>query len=124
VNERDPGSSASEPGHVIDQSGAGLAQMCERLVEIEHRVRHMMQSFSSLLEKSPDRGFGSEWEEQLDERATQRKQGFLHPLAFDHLAVAGLDPVTAAISLQSGFEVTHCDTDVVQVVGEHVLILA
>ncbi len=68
MNERNALSFCAGARHVVDETYAGGSAALERRFEIRHYKTHVMQARTASGDELSDRGIGSDWLEQLDQR--------------------------------------------------------
>lgn len=120
MHERDPRTAATHPRFLVDEANTLGPQMSEGGVDVGYRVGDMVHAFAAGTNELADRRLLAERLQQLNVRTSHGDHRLLDSLALHHLAMDWFDPVQALVFGQSRVEVTHGDSDVVDVDEEHV----
>ncbi len=119
MNKGDPCPPASHTWLFIDQASSRLLQMRQRRLDVGYSVCHVVKALPMPIQEFADRGVGSQRLEQLYERAADGNHRLLYPLLLDNLPVDRVDEVPLLVGSQRCVEVTHCNSNVVQVEQSH-----
>ena len=90
--------------------------MGERFFDIEHRIGDVVQALTIPLEEASDRAIGREGSQQLDKRTPDRNHRLLNSLLGDYLSMDRFNAISVEIPLDSGIQILHGDSDMVEVV--------
>lgn len=119
VDKRDPSAAPTDPRKLVDQARTPRRQVGQCFVDVEHRIRDVVQALTLPLEEPANRRVRRQGAEQLDERPSHRDHRFFHALIGHDLSVVGLNSVSIEVIGDGGVEVVDRDPDVIEVVELH-----
>lgn len=121
MNEGDSGTPTTHPRLGVDELGTVGGEMFESGLDVGHRERYVVHTFTVLRQELAHRGFRPQGLEKLDERPAHRDHRLLDPLLGNGLPVQRLDPITVSVTLDSSVEVGNGDRDMVEIQQFHVI---